>query len=87
MTAYFADGLPASAEPNLLTKEGVKTAVELSTDHPTEVHYIQGVAKVPAGFEQVQTLEFTPGNVTFVSTTGQRVSVPVKHEFLKSGKL
>ncbi len=87
VTAYFADGLPAAAQPNILNKEGVKTALELSADHPTAIHYIQGVAKVPAGFEQVKTLEFTPGHVTFVSTTGQRVSVPVKHEFLKTGKL
>lgn len=83
VTAFFADGLAASAQPNILTKEGVKTAVELSADHPTVVRYIQGVAKVPAGFEQVKTLEFAPGQVTFVSTTGQRVSVPVKHEFLR----
>ena len=87
VTAHFADGLPASAQPNVLTKEGVKTAIELSADHPTSVRYIQGVAKLPAGFEQVKTLQFAPGTVTFVSTTGQQVTVPVKHEFLKSGKL
>jgi hypothetical protein len=87
VTAYFADGLPVSAEPNLLNKEGVKTAVELSKDHPTVIHYLQGVAKVPAGFEQVKTLEFAPGSVIFVSTSGQRVTVPVKHEFLKTGTL
>lgn len=87
VTSHFADGVAASSQPNVLTKEGVKTAVELSADHPTAVRYIQGVAKVPAGFEQVQTLTFAPGNVTFVSTTGQKVSVPVKHEFLKSGRL
>ena len=86
VTAFFADGLAASAQPNVLTKEGVKTTVDLSADHPTAIHYIQGVAKVPAGFEQVKTLEFSPGQVTFVSTTGQRVTVPVKHEFLKTGK-
>ena len=74
VTAFFADGLAASAQPNLLTKEGVKTTVELSKDHPTVIRYIQGVAKVPAGFEQVKTLEFAPGSVTFVSTPGQRVT-------------
>ena len=87
VTAHFADGLRASTQPNVLTKAGVKTAVELSADRPTAIHYIQGVAKVPAGFEQVKTVEFTPGKVTFVSTTGQQVIVPVQHEFLKTGKL
>jgi hypothetical protein len=32
-------------------------------------------------------LEFAPGKVTFVSTTGQRVTAAVRHEFLRTGKL
>jgi hypothetical protein len=87
VTAFFADGLAASSRENLLTKEGVATSVELTANKPAAVNYIQGVAKIPAGFENVRTLEFTPGQVTFVSTTGQRVTAPVRHEFLKTGKL
>lgn len=87
VTAFFADGLAASTRENVLTKEGVATALELSADKPTVVNYIQGVAKIPAGFENVKSLEFTPGTVTFVSTTGQRVPAPVRHEFLTTGKL
>lgn len=87
VTAFFADGLATSARPNLLTKEGIKTAVELRTDKPTAVRYIQGVAKVPPGFEQVKTLEFAPGEVSFIAVTGQRVRVAVRHEFLRSGRL
>ena len=87
VTAYFADGLAASSRENLLTKEGVATAAELSAAKPTEVNYIQGVARIPSGFENVQKLEFAPGQVTFISTTGQRVTAPVRHEFLKAGKL
>ena len=87
VTAYFANGLAASMGDNLLTKEGVATAVTLSASQPTAVNYIQGVVKIPAGFENVKTLEFAPGAVTFISTTGQRVTAPVRHEFLKTGKL
>ena len=87
VTAFFADGLAASTSENVLTKEGVETAIELSADSPTSVNYIQGVVKIPDGFENVQSLEFAPGEVTFVSTTGKRVTAPVRHEFLKSGKL
>ena len=87
VTAFFADGLAASRRENLLTKEGVDTALELSADKPTTVNYIQGAVKIPDGFENVKTLEFTPGEVTFVSTTGKRVTAPVRHEFLKTGKL
>lgn len=87
VTAHFADGLSASVAENALTRDGVKTAIELRADQPTSVNYLQGVVKVPRGFVKVQTLEFTPGHVTFVSTTGLRVQAPVRHEFLRTGKL
>ena len=87
ITGHWADGLAASVSPNLLTKEGIPTTIELSATRPTAVNYIQGVVRVPAGFVEVKTIEFAPGQVTFVSTTGQRVTAPVRHEFLKAGKL
>jgi len=87
VTAYFAEGVAVSTGENALTKEGVATAIELSATKPTVVNYIQGVVRIPDGFGAVRTLEFAPGEVTFVSTTGQRVATPVRHEFLKSGLL
>lgn len=87
MTGHFADGLAASTKENVLTKQGVETALTLTADKPTSVTYIQGVVKVPAGFENVSALEFAPGQVTFVSTGGLRVTAPVRHEFLRSGRL
>jgi hypothetical protein len=87
VTAFFADGLAASSRDNVLTKEGVATTVDLSADKPTAVNYIQGVVRIPHGFENVKTLEFLPGEVAFISVTGKRVVAPVRHEFLKTGKL
>ena len=87
VTAHFADGLAASTKDNVLTREGVETALTLSADKSTSVNYIQGAVQIPAGFENVKTLEFAPGAVTFISTTGQRVTAAVRHEFLKTGKL
>lgn len=87
VTAFFADGLAAATRDNALTREGVATAVELRADRPTTVNYIQGVVKVPAGFDIVQTVEFAPGKVTFVSASGRRVTASVRHEFLRSGRL
>jgi hypothetical protein len=87
VTAHFADGLAASMRENTLTKEGVETTLELRADRPTSVNYIQGVVKVPNGFEMVRAMEFASGRVTLVSTTGKRVSTAVRHEFLKTGKL
>jgi hypothetical protein len=87
VTSFFADGLKASTSDNILNKEGVATSVKLEGTKPTIVYYIQGVVKIPDGFEMVKSLEFAPGEVTFVSTTGKRVTTKVRHTFLKTGKL
>lgn len=86
VTACFADGLGPSIHENALTKEGVDTALELHADRPTAVNYIQGVVKIPADFETVKTLKFTPGQVTFISPANQQVSAAVHHEFIRTGK-
>lgn len=85
VTAFFADGLKASAEDNSLNKAGIQTTQDLKGDFT--VRYIQGVAKIPQGFTEVKTIEFTDGVATFVSPTGQRVALPISHEFLKTGSL
>lgn len=87
VTSHFADGLASSMAENVLSKQGVPTTVELSADRPTEVNYIQGVARIPSGFDRVASIEFGPGQITLIAPAGQRVVVPVKHEFVKSGKL
>ncbi len=87
VTAYFADGLKVSTEENLLSQQGVPTAIELKADQPTIVNYIQGMALAPQGFDRVARIEFAPHGMTLVSPTGQRVGVAVEHEFLKSGTL
>jgi hypothetical protein len=87
VTAFFADGLVPSSAENVLTKEGAKTALVLIADKPTAVNYIQGVAKIPEGFDVVKAVEFKASEATFVSASGKRVSIPVRHEFVKSGKL
>ena len=87
VTAFFADGLAASTKENVLTKEGVDTALELTADKPTSVNYIQGVVKVPEGFDVVKSVEFKPGEVVFTSASGKTATAAVRHEFIKTGKL
>jgi hypothetical protein len=84
---YLNEGMPLSAEPNQVNAQGIPTAVELDPSHPTFVNYIQGVAKVPADFRMVKDVEFGEGEVTFVSVTGKKVTVPVNLEFLRTGRL
>ena len=87
VTSFFADGLAASAGANLLTRRGVPTVIEFTADKPTEIRYIQGVTRVPEGFGKVVAAEYAPGSVTFVAEGGERVTVPVRHEFLSGAAL
>ncbi|HUP78684.1 MAG TPA: hypothetical protein VM260_09030 [Pirellula sp.] len=85
VTAFFADGLKASAEDNSLNRAGVQTALDMKGDFT--VRYIQGVAKIPKGFADVANVQFAEGSVVFVSTSGNRVAFPISHEYLKTGNL
>lgn len=84
--SYFADGLAPSAADNILTKEGVKTAINFTADDPTVINYIQGAVRVPAGFDAVKSVKFTDRAATFTSESGKEVTVNVNKEFLRFGK-
>ena len=84
---YFADGLVASVEQNSLSKQGIRTAVELDAAKPTEIRYAQGAARVPAGFDRVARIDFSqPGKMTLVAASGGTVTVPVDHAWVMGGK-
>jgi hypothetical protein len=85
--AYFAEPIGASVRPNPVSKLGIPTAVALGRTRPTLVNYIEGVAKLPRGFRRVRTVRFAPGRATFVCKTGKEATVPVQHEFLKTGEV
>jgi hypothetical protein len=85
--SYFAEGWVPSVEPNSVNDAGFPTTHPFSPDAPTAINFIQGVVKIPEGFEMVKTAQFAPGKVTFTSTTGREVSAEVDHSFLRSGNL
>lgn len=85
--SYFAEGLGPSIRENTINKQGFPTAIELSPKKATVVNFIEGVVKIPPGFENVKAVEFGRNTATFISTTGKKVTVEVNHEFLKSGSL
>ncbi len=81
--AFFAEGLVPSIEPNVLSKQGVRTAIALDAARPTEVRYAQGAVRVPEGFDEVKTIDFsTPGRIRLIATSGQAVTVPARHAFV-----
>ena len=87
VTSHFADGLAPSMAENVLSQQGVPTTVELKANEPTVVHYIQGVARIPADFDRVASIEFGTGEMVLVSSDGKRITVPVNHQFTKTGKV
>lgn len=84
---YFNNGNADSVVPNLATRQGLKTCIELKGDKPFDVNFIEGAVKVPAGFGRVKTATFKPGEVVFANAKGQTVSAKVNHEFVFSGQL
>jgi hypothetical protein len=84
---HFASGMATSAKKNMLTEEGIPTTVSLSKRRPTAVNYIEGVTKVPAGFDRVKRVTFEKGGVVFTSESGKTTQAEVAHEFVHSGEL
>ena len=76
--SYFAEGLGPSIRPNPIAEAGIPTAVELSAGTPTAVKFIQGAVKIPAGFENVKEVAFSPGKATFVSEEGEGTTFTVR---------
>lgn len=78
ITGFFQVGLAASCRPNLLTQRGIRTCLEPDAEGPLSITYIQGVARIPAGFDQVATIrrEQHGGDIFLVAESG--VVVPVR---------
>jgi hypothetical protein len=85
--ACYTFGLAESAKKNALNRVGIPTAMDLSPARPTWIMHLQGVVKVPRGFDRVRTVQFAPGGVTFASASGKKVGAPLCWEFLHSGEI
>ncbi len=79
---FFADGLVPSVEPNLLSRQGIATAIELRADQPTDIRSIQAAVPVPKDFDRVARIAFTAAGVVLMAATGAEVQVAVNHGFV-----
>jgi hypothetical protein len=84
---FFADGLKASLSPNLLSREGVPTSIELNEDVPTVVSYIQGLIRIDEDFDEVDRLEFIDRGVRFVAKSGAENESRLRWDFLDGAVL
>ncbi len=78
----FADGLAVSAENNFLNKEGIKTCHQIEEDGGLTVKYIQGVVRIPDGFDRCKTIEKKDDGIAITSFSGKVVFAKVDYGFL-----
>jgi len=82
---FFAEGVKDSASDNCIARRSIPTAVRLSPRRPTIVRLIQGVVKVPAGFDHLKAVKFVRGEAIFISRSGKKVQAEVNGDFLFTG--
>jgi len=89
VTAFFHVGLVASCRHNFLNERGIRTFLEPDGQGRITIPYIQGVARIPAGFDCVAQIEAQARaeSVTLTSKSGQRVTLGCQHNFLRTGTL
>lgn len=87
VTSFFHVGIAASCRRNALTDRGIRTCLTAGPGARLSIPYIQGVARIPAGFDQVASIEPGTGCIRLHAESGIRAAVPCHLEFLQSGKL
>ena len=88
MTGFFHAGLAASCRPNPLSERGVRTCLEPDAKGRVSIPYIQGVARVPAGFDSVAAIESgDDGSIRLHANSGAMVEVRCQTAFLRTGTL
>lgn len=80
--SFFAQGGKPSSEENLLSKQGWNTCATFSKRTPTTIRTIQGIARIPAEFGRIASVDFTPGTLTFTDTAGKKAQTSTHWEFL-----
>jgi len=86
VTSYFHLGLAESARKNPISRKGIPTCLTLNSRQPLVVPYIMGVAKIPAGFDRVVSIQATQRNrgIRLQSASGRHVNAPVDLGFLQA---
>jgi len=85
VTSYFHLGLAEAASMNPISKKGYPTCLALNPQKPLVIPYIMGVARIPAGFDRVASIEAAKGNrgIVLQSVSGRQAKAPVDMDFLK----
>lgn len=89
MTGYFHEGLAASCRNNPLTEHGVRTCLDPDGGGRISIPYIQGVARIPRGFDRVAAIDSlqTEGRIILRSDSDIEVTLPCHAEFLETWQI
>ena len=84
--AYFARGLAESVVENDVNKAGIPTCHALDGSG-FDVNVIEGVLRIPEGFDKVKTIVFEEGKCTFISESDKLACTQVNYNFVFTGDL
>jgi hypothetical protein len=85
---YYAAGLAESARTNQLNARGIRTSVWMQAGVPLHIAYIQGVVRIPTGFDRVAAVEPAgSGQLSIRAASGAEVRAACEWEFLTTGRL
>jgi len=83
--AHLASGLGVSVADNALTGRGLDTSMHLDGRKPLEVRNIQGICRIPEGFDRVADVEFREDSVRFISRSGSDAVAAVNWSYVLRG--
>jgi len=86
VTSCFHTGLAESARKNPISQKGFPTCLKLDSKQPLVVNYIMGVARIPAGFDCVASIQAARDNrsVVLKSASGRQAVAAVNPDFLRA---
>lgn len=89
ITAFFHIGLNSSCRTNMLNERGIPTCLNPDAAGSLSIPYIQGVARIPAEFDEVLDVEPQPGQAGILLRAKSAVVVEVscRIDFLRTGLL
>lgn len=87
VTSYFHYGLAQSAKENPLSREGIQTAVNLSSETPLRIRYVMACISVPVGFRRISRINPVDGQdrVSLVDESGSEIDAAVDWRFVAAG--
>ena len=86
VTAHFADGLAESVRKNGVSEAGYPTTQKLSKRTPSDVRYLFGAVRTPAGFGRVKSIRTTGADsLVLIDEDGKQVAARVDVSHLQVG--